>query len=78
MNGAGLAGRLSPGFFAHSLGVVHMTVASAIFSFALIFSMVAIGNGTSVVVIAVLYGFVSGISKYRNSVCNIIFTVPQM
>jgi hypothetical protein len=74
MNAASLAGRLSPGFFVHSLGVVHMTVASAICSFALIFSMVAIGNGTSVVVIAVLYGYVSGISKYQNSVCNFLFT----
>ena len=74
MNAAGLAGRLSPGFFAHSLGVLHMTVASAICCIALIFSMPAIENGTSVVVVAVLYGYASGISKYQNSVCNFLFT----
>ena len=75
MNAASLAGRLSPGFFAHSLGVVHMTVASAICCVALIFSMVAIENATSVVVIAVLYGYVSGISKYQNSVRNFLLTL---
>ena len=75
MNAASLAGRLSPGFFAHSLGVVHMTVASAICCVALIFSMVAIENATSVVVIAVLYGYVSGISKYQNSVWNFLLTL---
>ena len=75
MNAASLAGRLSPGFFAHSLGVVHMTVASAICCVALIFSMVAIENATSVVVIAVLYGYVSGISRYQNSVWNFLLTL---
>jgi hypothetical protein len=74
MNSAGLAGRLSPGFFAHSLGVVHMTVASATCCITLIFSMVAIENATGVVVIAVLYGYASGISEYQNSACNLLFT----
>ena len=74
MNAASLAGRLSPGFFAHSLGVVNITVVSAICCIGLIFSMVAIGNGTSVVVIAVLYGYISGISKYQNFVCSFLFT----
>jgi hypothetical protein len=79
MNAAALAGRLSPGFFAHSLGVVHMTVASGICSIALIFSMAAIGNDTNVVVIAVLYGYASGVSKYQNSCVHIPFhSVPQM
>ena len=74
MNAASLAGRLSPGFFANSFGVVHITVASGICSTALIFSMVAIEDATSVVVIAALYGYISGISEYQNSVCNFLFT----
>ncbi|KAF8809867.1 MFS general substrate transporter [Phlegmacium glaucopus] len=61
MNASSLAGRLSPGFFPRSLGVVHMTVVSAVCCGALILSMVAIGNVTSVVVIAVLYGYATGI-----------------
>jgi len=39
MNASSLLGRLSPGFFAHSLGVVQMTVGSCICCSALIFSM---------------------------------------
>ena len=74
MNAASLAGRLSPGFFANSLGVVHITVASGICSTALIFSMVAIKDATSVVVIAVLYGYISGISEYKKSLWNLLFT----
>ena len=74
MNAASLAGRLSVGFFAHSLGVVHITVASGICCTALIFSMVAIEDAMSVVVIAVLYGYISGISEYQNSVCNFLFS----
>ena len=66
MNAASLAGRISPGFFARSLGVVHMTVASTICCSVLIFSMVAIENATSVVVIAILYGYAAGISKHQN------------
>ena len=73
MNAASLAGRLSPGFFAHSLGVVHITVASATCCTALIFSMVAIEDATSVVVISVLYGYASGISECQSSVCNFLF-----
>ena len=69
MNAASLAGRLSPGFFANSFGVVHITVASGICSTALIFSMVAIEDATSVVVIAVLYGYISGISKGIKNFC---------
>ena len=65
MNAANLAGRLSPGFFAHSLGVVPMVVASGVCCSVLIFSMATIGNGndTSVVVIAILYGYATGIRK---------------
>jgi hypothetical protein len=63
MNASSLLGRLSPGFFAHSLGVVQMTVASVICCSALIFSMATIGNATSIVVIAILYGYAAGICK---------------
>lgn len=58
-------GRLSSGFFAHSLGVVHMTVAACICSGALIFSMVTIdhGNVTSIIVIAILFGYSTGICE---------------
>ncbi|KAF8809866.1 MFS general substrate transporter [Phlegmacium glaucopus] len=61
MNASSLAGRLSPGFLARFFGVVHMTVASVVCCGALILSMAAIGNVTSVVVIAVLYGYPAGI-----------------
>jgi len=63
MNVAHLAGRLSSGCFARSLGIMHMTMASCICSGALIFSMAAIGNGnvTSIVVIGILYGYAAGI-----------------
>jgi len=63
MNGASFAGRLSSGFLAHSLGVVHITLASCISCSALIFSMATIGNGnvTSVVTIAILYGYAAGV-----------------
>ena len=65
MNAAGLMGRLSPGFFARSLSVVHMVVASGFCCSALIFSMATIrnGNNTGVVVITILYGYAAGISK---------------
>jgi len=63
MNAAGLLGRLSPGFFAHSLGVLQMTVASAICCSALIFSMAAISNAASIVVIVILFGYMAGICK---------------
>ena len=66
MNASSMAGRLSPGFFAHSLGVVQMTVASTFCSGVLVFSMVSIGSVTSFVVIAVLYGYAVGICKYQN------------
>ena len=58
-------GRLSPGFFARSLGVVHMTVASGVCCSALIFSMAAIrnGNDSSIVAITILYGYSAGIGK---------------
>ena len=65
MNATNLIGRLSSGFFARSLGVVHMIVASGVCYSALIFSMAAIrnGNDSSIVAIAILYGYSAGIGK---------------
>ena len=65
MNVPHLLGRLSSSFFARSLGVMRMIMVSSICSGALIFSMAAIGNGnvTSIVVIAILYGYTAGICK---------------
>ena len=65
MNVAHLMGRLSSSFFARSLGVMRMIIASCICTGALIFSMATIGNGnvTSIVVIAILYGYTAGICK---------------
>ncbi|PPQ98970.1 hypothetical protein CVT24_003466 [Panaeolus cyanescens] len=60
LNGAGVLGRIIPGFFAHSLGVLNMVVASAVGCTVFIFMMMTIKTALSVVMIAILYGFFSG------------------
>ncbi|KAJ7246882.1 MFS general substrate transporter [Mycena haematopus] len=61
MNASSFFGRLSPGFFAHRLGVVNMVTAAAGAGAVLILSMIALKSVASVVVIGVLYGYSAGI-----------------
>ncbi|KAK7050720.1 MFS general substrate transporter [Favolaschia claudopus] len=61
MNGASFFGRLSPGFFAHKLGVVNIICASAGVGTVLIFCVIALKTVASVVTIGVLYGYSVGI-----------------
>ncbi|KAJ6451780.1 MFS general substrate transporter [Mycena sanguinolenta] len=61
MNASSFFGRLSPGFFAHKLGVVNMVTASAGVGSVLILCMIALKSVASVVVIGVLYGYSAGI-----------------
>lgn len=63
MNGCSLIGRLAPGPFIHSVGVVNMIVGAAIGCSALIFGMIGLSSLPSIVVIAVFYGFFSGICE---------------
>ncbi|KAF7349617.1 MFS general substrate transporter [Mycena sanguinolenta] len=61
MNASSFFGRLSPGFFAHKLGIVNMVTASAGIGSVLILCMIALKSVASVVVIGVLYGYSAGV-----------------
>ncbi|KAJ7796288.1 MFS general substrate transporter [Mycena leptocephala] len=61
MNASSFVGRLTPGFFAHSLGIANMVTASAGCGAVLILGMIGLSNVASVVVLAVLYGFCAGV-----------------
>ncbi|KAJ7214667.1 MFS general substrate transporter [Mycena haematopus] len=61
MNASSFVGRICPGFFAHSLGIANMATASAGFGSVLILGMIGLSNVANVVVLAILYGFCSGV-----------------
>ncbi|KAF9485188.1 MFS general substrate transporter [Pholiota conissans] len=61
MNGCSFVGRLAPGLFIHSIGVVRMIVIAAACCSALIFAMIGLSSVPSIVIIAILYGFFSGV-----------------
>ncbi|KAJ7182326.1 major facilitator superfamily domain-containing protein [Mycena crocata] len=61
MNASSFIGRLSPGFFAHRLGVINMVAAASGAGAVLILSMIALKTVASVVVIGVLYGYCAGV-----------------
>ncbi|KAJ7157878.1 major facilitator superfamily domain-containing protein [Mycena crocata] len=61
MNAASFIGRLSPGFFAHKLGIINMIAAASGAGAVLILSMIALKTIASVVVIGVLYGYCAGV-----------------
>jgi hypothetical protein len=63
MNGCSLLGRLAPGPFIHSVGVVNMISGAAACCSVLIFGMIGISSLPSIVVIAMFYGFFSGICE---------------
>ncbi|KAJ6521130.1 major facilitator superfamily domain-containing protein [Mycena capillaripes] len=60
MNAASFAGRLTPGFFAHTLGVANMVSGAAAAGSVIILCMVTLATPVSVVVLGVLYGFCCG------------------
>jgi hypothetical protein len=61
MNASSFVGRIVPGFLAHSLGIANMATASAGCGAVLVLGMIGLSNIASVVVLAILYGFCSGI-----------------
>ncbi|KAJ6626626.1 major facilitator superfamily domain-containing protein [Mycena sp. CBHHK59/15] len=61
MNASSFVGRLFPGFFTRSLGIVNMATAAAGCGAVLILGMISLRNIASVVVIGVLYGFCAGV-----------------
>ncbi|KAJ7508898.1 major facilitator superfamily domain-containing protein [Mycena galericulata] len=61
MNASSFVGRLTPGFFAHSLGIPNMVAAAAGCGGVLILGMIGLGSIPSVVVLAILYGFCAGV-----------------
>ncbi|KAJ7659040.1 MFS general substrate transporter [Mycena polygramma] len=61
MNASSFVGRIVPGFLAHSLGVANMATASAGCGAVLVLGMIGLSNIASVVVLAILYGFCSGV-----------------
>ncbi|KAJ7787826.1 major facilitator superfamily domain-containing protein [Mycena olivaceomarginata] len=61
MNTSSFVGRIVPGFLAHSLGIANMATASAGCGAVLVLGMIGLSNIASVVVLAILYGFCSGV-----------------
>ncbi|KAJ6546075.1 major facilitator superfamily domain-containing protein [Mycena vulgaris] len=61
MNAASFVGRLSPGFFAHALGIENMVAAAAGSGAVLILGMIGLRSVTSVVVLGIMYGFCGGV-----------------
>ncbi|KAJ7787265.1 major facilitator superfamily domain-containing protein [Mycena olivaceomarginata] len=61
MNASSFVGRIVPGFLAHSLGIANMATASAGCGAVLVLGMIGLSNIASVVVLAILYGFCSGV-----------------
>jgi hypothetical protein len=63
MNGSFLVGCLSPGCFAHSLGVLNMLVTAAFCCTILIFAMVGLTSIPSLLSISILFGYFFGLCK---------------
>ncbi|KAF7378207.1 MFS general substrate transporter [Mycena sanguinolenta] len=61
LNASAFVGRVTPGFFAHSLGIANMVAGSAGCGSVLILTMIALSNVANTAVLAVLYGFSSGV-----------------
>lgn len=61
MNSAGFVGRLTPGFFAHTLGIPNMVAASAGCGSVVILGMIGLRTVASVVVLGILYGYCAGV-----------------
>ncbi|KAJ7029328.1 major facilitator superfamily domain-containing protein [Mycena alexandri] len=63
MNSASVVGRLAPGLFTRRFEIIDMAVVASGFGATLILSMIALKTVASVVIIAVLYGFFSGVCE---------------
>ncbi|KAI0960377.1 hypothetical protein AcW1_004904 [Taiwanofungus camphoratus] len=63
MNASSFIERLSPGFFAGSLGVSNMICAATGCCTVLIFGFIGLKSVASVVVIGIIYGFFAGVCK---------------
>lgn len=63
MNGSFLVGCLSPGYFAHSLGVLNMLVTAAFCCTTLVFAMIGLTSIPSLMFISVLFGYFFGLCK---------------
>ncbi|KAF7375852.1 MFS general substrate transporter [Mycena sanguinolenta] len=61
LNASAFVGRVTPGFFAHSLGIANMVAGSAGCGSVLILGMIGLSNIANTAVLAVLYGFSSGV-----------------
>ncbi|KAJ7899696.1 MFS general substrate transporter [Mycena leptocephala] len=61
LNASSFVGRLSPGLFAHRIGVVTMATAAAGVSAVLILSLIAVKNVAGVVIFGVLWGYCAGV-----------------
>ncbi|KAJ6466027.1 major facilitator superfamily domain-containing protein [Mycena vitilis] len=61
LNVSSFVGRISPGFLVHRLGVIPMCAVAAGAGAVLILCMIALKSIASVIVIAVIYGYFSGI-----------------
>ncbi|KAJ7221278.1 major facilitator superfamily domain-containing protein [Mycena pura] len=61
MNSAGFVGRLTPGFFAHTLGIPNMVAASAGCGSVVILGMIGLRTVASVVILGILYGYCAGV-----------------
>ena len=67
LNAAGIIGRITPGFFARSIGVPNMVSVACYGCSAVIFAMIGLKSVASVVIIAILYGLLTGVCEYQFS-----------
>ncbi|PCH38482.1 MFS general substrate transporter [Wolfiporia cocos MD-104 SS10] len=61
MNSASFVGRLSPGFFAHRVGIANMICFATFCCTAMIFAFIGLGSVASVVVIGIIFGYFAGV-----------------
>jgi hypothetical protein len=71
MNAACVIGRCTAGVIATYTGVLNFTIASTVACSAIITSMMALSDVASVVVIALAYGYFSGVCMCHTAVCVI-------
>ncbi|KAG1840767.1 major facilitator superfamily domain-containing protein [Suillus tomentosus] len=62
LNGSNCLGRFTSGFIARFTGVVNLTTVTAILCSVLIFGMIGLSSLASVVVLGVIYGYLSGLN----------------
>lgn len=65
MSAGSSVGRIAASFLLPFVGVVDQTIMTTIVSGILIIGMIWLGSVASVILLGILYGFFSGISKYQ-------------